>query len=149
MLTKSTIPFCVFDAPLEELRLSADFLLDLIDLLADEHLYLRAHQAIAQCLFNGAYARENITRKINLAPYSQEWIPATTSYAIIGSLILRPRYPLPDTAIRHLSFKQKFYPEHIREGVLELLWRYGVKCAKAGCCGALRMPQKQLCNSER
>jgi len=147
MLSKSTIPFCVFDAPIEELRLSTDFFADLVDLMADESVHIRSHQALAQNLFNGAYSREHVTRWVNKSRYGEHWLTPNLSYTIIGTLLLRPRYRLPDTAIRHCGFKTTFYPDHIREDILELLWRYGVKCARGQCCGIVRMPTREAASA--
>lgn len=127
-------PFCVLRAPIDQLRLSTEFFLDLLDVLADEHRYLSAHQAIAECLLNGAYAREHVTRRVNFARVTEQTLPPLTTYAIIGALLLRPRYPLPATAIRHLNYPTKFYPDHVRANILDLLYQYGVACARPGCC---------------
>lgn len=148
MLCRWTIPFCIFDTPVDQLALSFNFIVDLWALLQEEHVTQRSHYAIASCILNGAYARECITRTINKGKSEDDdegFIGAPRTFAIICSLLLRPRYPLPDTAIKRLDFKEKYYPDHIREDILELLYRYGVKCARGECCGVLRKPKEKAC----
>jgi hypothetical protein len=147
MLSKSTLPFCVIRHPIDQLRLSSDFMYDLAELLQEENVHVRSHQAIAECILNGAYTRENFGRRINRieAGDAPELINSITSFSIVCALLLRPRYPLPVTATKRLDLKDKFYPDYIREDILELLWRYGVKCARGECCGVLKKPKEKHC----
>lgn len=126
-------PVCVLvETSVDDLMLPYRFLQDL-----DELLGVNQRQ-LASCVLNFAASREHLNRVLNGDP--DLLLRSNASYVILAQLLLRPEVIcLPKQKGLILTpAKKAQLTQAYRTKVLELLWRYGVRCAGAPCCGLVR-----------
>jgi hypothetical protein len=126
---------CVMrEASLAELRLSKAIFCDIRALFP-----LFSHEAIASDIFNGATARETITR-IGQRPRGH-WISGARSYAMIGAVLMHdPILLYRPYGVRAYQGGAVSMARDMRQDLLNLLYHYGVSCACSICCDAALDP---------
>ena len=140
MLFKGAQKTCVLCCDcIEEIRLDRQFVVDLVQ---SDIIPGLTHEAIAVSLFRAAVRRETISRIFHPGQYdlAAAFDPNAT-VNLCASVLLRP-----EIVVQTRKSQSKFHnykrswaisPEQ-RQGILALLYEYGVGCATGECCGFVR-----------
>lgn len=143
-LNYGSYPVCIAKTPVDDLRLSVEFIREVhdtfrADSLTDQRSARLTHQAIAADVCNTALSRETVSRII-AGHYDNPYFSPHVSFSIIVSILIRP--VIQFTTTRHVN-RPDAMSDAQRQEILSLLKSYGVSCVDGRCCSLLRMPQEQ------
>lgn len=142
-LNYGSYPVCIAKTPVDDLRLSVEFIREVhdtfrADSLSNAQSARLTHQAIASDVCNTSLSRETVSRII-AGHYENPYFSPHVSFAIITSILIRP--VIQFTTTRHVN-RPECMSTAQRVEILNTLKSYGVSCADGHCCALLQLPKE-------
>ncbi len=142
-LNYGSYPVCIAKTPVDDLRLSVEFIREVhdtfrADSLSNPQSARLTHQAIAADVCNTSLSRETVSRII-AGHYDNPYFSPHVSFAIITSILIRP--VIQFTTTRHVN-RPEVMSTGQRVEILNTLKSYGVSCADGHCCALLQLPKE-------